>query len=182
LSRDHYTDYNEAATGRCERALLTLIGDLGPWRERIYLAGGLAPRYLVGQLPEGVPAHVGTTDVDLVIGLALGDETPETYRTLENNLEKALFEQQEPSFRWARQVEGVTVLVEFLCETDEVPSGRIYKPKGEYTGSKPAPSTSAAPISSATTSSNRLSRVSALMAEANHGCSCAWRMSCPTRY
>jgi predicted nucleotidyltransferase len=136
LSRDHYTDYNEAATGRCERALLTLIGDLGPWRERIYLAGGLAPRYLVGQLPEGVPAHVGTTDVDLVIGLALGDETPETYRTLQNNLEKALFEQQEPSFRWARQVEGVTVLVEFLCETDEVPWGRIYKPKGEYTGSK----------------------------------------------
>ncbi len=169
MSRDHYTDYNEAATGRCERALLTLIGDLGPWRERIYLAGGLAPRYLVGQLPEGVPAHVGTTDVDLVIGLALGDETPETYRTLENNLEKALFEQQEPSFRWARQVEGVTVLVEFLCETDEVPSGRIYKPKGEYTGSKPAPSTSAAPISSATTSSNRLSRESPLMAEANHG-------------
>jgi hypothetical protein len=51
LSRDHYTDYNEAATGRCERALLTLIGDLGPWRERIYLAGGLAPRYLVGQYP-----------------------------------------------------------------------------------------------------------------------------------
>ena len=29
---------------------------------------------------------VGTTDVDLVIGLALGDETPETYRTLQNNL------------------------------------------------------------------------------------------------
>jgi len=33
--------------------LLTLLGDLGPWRERIYLAGGLAPRYLVGTLPEG---------------------------------------------------------------------------------------------------------------------------------
>ncbi len=136
MSKEHYTDYDRATTARCERALLTLLGDLGPWRERIYLAGGLAPRYLVGQLPEGARGHVGTTDVDLVIGLALGDETLETYRTLQNNLEKAHFKQGEPSFRWARDVEGVTVLVEFLCETAEVPPGRIYRPKGDSTGSK----------------------------------------------
>jgi hypothetical protein len=134
--RDHHTDYDEETTARCERALVTLLGDLGPWRERIYLAGGLAPRYLVGQLPEGARAHVGTTDVDLVIGLALGDETPETYRTLQNNLEKSGFERKEPSFRWARDVEGVTVVVEFLCETDEVEPGRIFRPKGESTGAK----------------------------------------------
>ena len=52
--------------------MLTLLGDVGPWSERIYLAGGLAPRYLVGRLPAGTRAHVGTTDVDLIIGLALG--------------------------------------------------------------------------------------------------------------
>lgn len=74
--------------------------------------------------------------MDLVIGLALGDETPETYRTLQNNLEKAHFERKEPSFRWARDVDGVTVLVEFLCETDEVEPGRIFRPKGEFTGSR----------------------------------------------
>ena len=90
---------------------------------------------MVGQLPEGARAHVGTTDVDLIIGLALGDETPETYRTLENNLEKAHFVQKEPSFRWARDVDGFTVLVEFLCETDEVGPGRIFRP-GEFTGSR----------------------------------------------
>jgi len=133
--REHHTDYDDETTARCERVLVTLLGDLGPWRERIYLAGGLAPRYLVGQLPEGARAHVGTTDVDLIIGLALGDETPETYRTLQNNLEKAHFEQKEPSFRWARDVDGVSVLVEFLCETDEVEPGRIFRPKGEFTGS-----------------------------------------------
>lgn len=135
-SRSHHTDYDDETTTRCERALLTLLGDLGPWRERIYLAGGLAPRYLVGQLPEGARAHVGTTDVDLIIGLALGDETPETYRTLQNNLERAGFLRREPSFRWARDVEGVTVLVEFLCETDEVEPGRIFRPRGEFTGNK----------------------------------------------
>ena len=116
--------------------MLTLLGDLGPWRERIYLAGGLALRYLVGQLPEGARTNIGTTDIDIVIGLALGDETPDTYRTLQNNLEKAHFDQREPSFRWARDVDGVAVLVEFLCETDEVEAGRIYRPKGESTGSK----------------------------------------------
>jgi len=133
--RRYHSDYDEETTGRCERALLTLLGDLGPWRERIYLAGGLAPRYLVGQLPEGARAHVGTTDIDLVIGLALGDETPETYRTLKNNLEKARFAQEEPSFRWARDVDGIPVVVEFLCETDEVEPGSIFRPKGESTGS-----------------------------------------------
>lgn len=113
-----------------------MLGDIGPWRERIYLAGGLAPRYLTATLPEGARGHVGTTDVDVIIGLALADEAPETYRTLQNNLEKASFRQQEPSFRWAREVDGVTVLIEFLCETDQVQPGRIFKPKDEYTGSK----------------------------------------------
>ena len=70
---------------------MTLSGGLGPWRERIYLAGGPAPRYLVGQLPEGAQAHAGTTDVDLIVGMALGDQTSETYRTIQNNLEKSGF-------------------------------------------------------------------------------------------
>lgn len=136
MSRGHFSDYDQETTTRCERALLTLLADIGPWRERIYLAGGLAPRYLAGTLPAGARAHVGTTDVDLIIGLAVAGEAPETYRTLQNNLEKASFRQQEPSFRWAREVDGVTVLVEFLCETDQVDPGRIYKPKGEFTGSR----------------------------------------------
>ncbi len=136
MSKAHYTSYDEATTGRCERALVTLLGDLGPWRERVYLAGGLAPRYLVGELPKGARTHVGTTDVDLVIGLALGDETPETYRTLQNNLDKAGFKQGQPSFRWSRRVDGVLVIVEWLCETDQVDPGQIFRPKGEGVGSK----------------------------------------------
>jgi hypothetical protein len=136
LSRDHFTDYDDATTARCERALVTLLGDLGPWRERIYLVGGLAPRYLVGRLPAGARPHVGTTDVDLVIGLALGDETPETYRTLQDNLEKSRFDPREPGSRWVRDVEGVKVVVEFLCETEAVPAGLVFRPKAGTTGSR----------------------------------------------
>ncbi|MYA84382.1 MAG: hypothetical protein F4Y12_02240 [Acidimicrobiaceae bacterium] len=132
--RDHHTDYDRYVTDLCERVLLTLLGDVGPWSDRIYLAGGLAPRYLVGQLPDGARAHVGTTDVDLIIGLALGDEVPETYRTLHNNLKNAGFRQMEPSFRWSRTVDGARIYVEFLCETDQVASGAIFRPR-EGTGS-----------------------------------------------
>jgi hypothetical protein len=128
LNKRHYSDYDEATTARCERALVTLLGDIGPWDERVYLAGGLAPRYIVGSLPEGARPHIGTTDIDLVIGLTIGAESPEAYRTLENNLKKALFD-PETSFRWKRNIEGVKVTVEFLCETDKVEPGRIYKPK-----------------------------------------------------
>ena len=133
MSKRHHSDYDEFTTARCERALVTLLGDIGPWSERVYLAGGLAPRYIVGSLPEGARPHVGTTDVDLVIGLAVGDESPEAYRTLENNLKKADFK-AESSFRWLKNVEGVTVIVEFLCETDQVEPGKIFKPR-EGTGS-----------------------------------------------
>lgn len=136
MSKEHHSNYDEATTVRCERALVTLLGNLGPWRERVYLAGGLAPRYLVGTVQDGATAHVGTTDVDLVIGLALGDETPEAYRTLQTNLEQAHFKQGTPSFRWSRRVDGVLVVVEFLCETDQVQAGRIFRPKAQHTGSK----------------------------------------------
>jgi hypothetical protein len=44
VSRAHHSDYDQETTTRCERVLITLLGDLGPWRERIYLAGGVAPR------------------------------------------------------------------------------------------------------------------------------------------
>lgn len=133
--RNHYSDYDEETTARCERVLLTLLGDLGPWRERVYLVGGLAPRYLVGQLPVGARAHIGTIDVDLVVTLLLGSEEPEAYRTLKTNLENSGFHQEEPSFRWSRGVDGVTVFVEFICETDAVAPGRMFRPKGESTGS-----------------------------------------------
>jgi hypothetical protein len=43
-------------------------------------------------------------------------------------LRKSRFE-PENSFRWSKQVDGVTVIVEFMCETDQVEAGRIFKPK-----------------------------------------------------
>ena len=133
MARDHQDSYGHPATHRCERALVTLIGDIGPWSERIVLVGGLVPRYIVGSLPLGAAPHVGSTDVDLVIGLAV-EEAAETYETLQTNLKKSGFALSEHSYRWSRTVDGTTVMVEFLGETDQVEAGRIYRPR-QGTGS-----------------------------------------------
>ena len=132
-SRDHRDQYGEHATRRCERALVTLIGDIGPWRERLVLVGGLAPRYIVGSLPPGVSPHVGTTDVDLVVQLAV-DEDFETYQRLATNLRRSGFKPTQPSYRWIRDVDGTPVHVEFLCDTDQVEAGAIHRTRHD-TGS-----------------------------------------------
>lgn len=129
-----YDDYSQPSTLRCERALVTFVGDIGPWSRRIVLVGGLAPRYLVGSVPLGASPHVGTTDVDLVVQLAV-EQDFETYTTLATNLKNSGFSPDRDSYRWSRQVDGATVSLEFLCETDQVDAGRIYRTR-QGTGSR----------------------------------------------
>ena len=107
--------------------LVTVLGDVGPWADELFLAGGLVPRYLIGEQPEGALPHVGTTDVDFIITLAVSDAG--AYRTLVNNLRRAKFKPGDGSYQWRRSVDDVTIIVEFLCETDEVPRGRIHTPR-----------------------------------------------------
>lgn len=61
--------YSEQYTQDCERVLVTLLRGLEPWKESVYLVGGLTPRYLVRARPPVVPVHAGTLDVDIVIDL-----------------------------------------------------------------------------------------------------------------
>ena len=73
----HFGGYSDAYTVDCERVLVTLLRGLGPWKESIFLVGGLAPRYLVPQRPPEMPAHAGTLDVDIVIDLQLLADAPQ---------------------------------------------------------------------------------------------------------
>ena len=63
-------DYDATVTELCERALVTVIGNAGFWGRRLYLVGGLVPRYLVAPGSSAAPAHVGSRDVDLAVVLA----------------------------------------------------------------------------------------------------------------
>ena len=86
--------YTEEYTADCERVLVTLLRGLGPWKDSIFLVGGLVPRYLIPARPPAVPAHAGTLDVDVVIDLQTLADT-EAYHTLEDNLRRMGFERAE---------------------------------------------------------------------------------------
>lgn len=123
--------YSSDVTGACERVLVTLLRGLGPWKNSVFLVGGLAPRYLIKARPPNVPNHAGTGDVDVVVDIAMLTDT-EAYSTLEENLKAMHFERAEndegkkQSWRWKAQIEGgVTMILEFLADAPELSGGRV---------------------------------------------------------
>lgn len=128
-----FGDYDSRVTELCERALVTVIGNVGFWGRHLYLVGGLVPRYLVDAGSLVVPGHVGSHDVDLAVVLAIDHSAVGQYETLERNLRGAGFvqalRQGDPEFRWRRDIDDASVVLEFLCDTDEVAPGRMFKPR-----------------------------------------------------
>ncbi len=128
---DSASAYDKQVTENCERVLVTLLRGLGPWKDSVYLIGGLAPRYLAPKLAEGKVPHVGTGDVDIVIQLEMLAET-EAYHTLEENLKKMGFERAENdkgekvSWRWKTRTErGVSVILELLADDPKASGGKV---------------------------------------------------------
>ncbi|MEJ0094144.1 MAG: antitoxin [Methylocella sp.] len=123
--------YADAYTLDCERVLLTLLRGLGPWKNSVFLVGGLTPRYLVRARPPEVPPHAGTQDVDIVIDLQLLADT-DAYHTLEDNLRKLGFERatndkgQKLSWRWQTRTEhGALMILELLADAPEIAGGKV---------------------------------------------------------
>lgn len=127
---DHIGGYDEDYTSECERVLVTLLAGLGPWKDSIYLIGGLTPRYLVRERPPEVPAHAGTLDVDVVIALEILADT-EAYHSLEENLRRMKFERGESNgkkvaWRWQAHTErGATVVLELIADDPAISGGRV---------------------------------------------------------
>lgn len=122
--------YDPQVTASCERVLVTLLRGLGPWKKSVYLVGGLTPRYLVDAKPPDVPAHAGTSDVDVVVELTMLAET-EAYHSLEENFKKLGFQRaknekgQTLSWRWETQTNGVTIALELLADDPQASGGKV---------------------------------------------------------
>ena len=123
--------YSDQYTIDCERVLVTLLRGLGPWKDSVYLVGGLTPRYLVAARPPEVPAHAGTLDVDIVIDLQILTDI-EAYHKLEDNFKKMDFEraenekQQKLSWRWQTRTEhGALMVLELLAYAPELAGGKV---------------------------------------------------------
>jgi hypothetical protein len=123
--------YQGRSTLDFERVLVTLLRGLGPWKNSVYLVGGLTPRYLVRARPPAVPVHAGTSDVDIVVDLQILADI-DAYHTLEQNLHKMKFERaenhqgQKLSWRWkTRMGSGAVVILELLADNPDQVGGRV---------------------------------------------------------
>lgn len=133
----HAAGYHPDVTEACERALLTLLGAFGGLKTTLRVVGGLVPRYLTPASPPDVPAHAGTSDVDLVLNLQVIAEG-EGYAALADQLAARGFERavnvegKASSWRWKRQVDAHTfVLIEFLRDAGDGQPGRPVSVDGE---------------------------------------------------
>lgn len=138
----HQGGYDAAHTDYCERTLVTLLRGLGPWKESVYLIGGLVPRYLIRQPVEtaGPPPHVGTTDVDIVLDLQVLSDV-EAYQRLEENLRRMGFERgkndegRTQHHRWVKPIrEGVTIVLDLLCDVPDTEGSRVVNLSGDARG------------------------------------------------
>jgi hypothetical protein len=140
MKPEHQGGYTALHTELCERPLVTLLRGLGPWKAGIYVIGGLVPRSLIPRSTDalpGPPTYVGTTDVDLVLDLDVLAEV-EAYRRLEQNLRTLGFvrgtndEGQAQHFSWRKPVgNGVTVVVDLLCDAAAAEGGQVLSLPGE---------------------------------------------------
>jgi hypothetical protein len=123
--------YKNEVTENCERLLVTLLRGLGPWKDSVYLVGGLTPRYLIKARPPDVPQHAGTGDVDIVVELQMLTDT-DAYHSLEENFKKLGFERGENakheklSWRWQVKTDsGATIILELLADDPELGGGKV---------------------------------------------------------
>lgn len=135
--------YTPEALAACEKALRTILTKVGPWGGKLILIGGMAPKYIVGSAPADMKDHIGTTDLDIVVGVTISTEEGEAYRTLQQNLKDAKFAPainpdtgNEETFRWERSVDGVRVLLEFFCPVGDGEPGKLFRNPGKNIGSK----------------------------------------------
>ena len=126
-----FDGYDHQVTDDCEQVLVTLLNGMGPWKESVYLIGGLAPRYIIKARPPQVPAHAGTGDIDLVVDMAILADT-EAYHTLETNLERMGFSRvptgQGGFYNWRWQVvtdRGTNIILEFLASDPNLKGGGV---------------------------------------------------------
>ena len=124
--------YSKETTVACEVALGLLHEAFGGFKDSLRLIGGLVPRYLAPT----EPAHVGTTDVDIVLDvqvLLAGED----YSSLRDQLKKTGFQRlvrddgKASSWQWQLDVKGLVVVVEFLVNSDDPSEKGVVNLDGE---------------------------------------------------
>jgi hypothetical protein len=122
---DFELERSPAARVLAEKALIWLAHELRDAELPIIVVGGLVPEVLARDAELEAPAHLGTTDVDILVAFHATLETD--LSPLEEALERAGFDPDPKiaeGWRWRAMVGTATVKVEFLCDLDDQPANR----------------------------------------------------------
>ena len=111
-----------------ERALGRLLAASAPTGEDLIVLGGLVPPTLARTDAPEVPAHLGTTDVDVLLVTHLTAE--HDLGRIEMALETMHFTPQADGWCWSGRIEDRIVKIEFLCDLDDQPAEAIVQPVG----------------------------------------------------
>lgn len=131
-SRWENLERSPAARLLAEKALLRLLVALRDHDIPLVVLGGLVPEVLTRDQQPPAPQHLGTTDVDVHLGLGLNLEATQDLGALEDAMRVVHFSPDETTkgWRWDTRIEGSKVEIEFLCELDDQPEGAIVTPVG----------------------------------------------------
>jgi hypothetical protein len=123
----HHSGYDPSTLDAVLGETAQLLRHLGFAARHAVLIGGVVPSLLVLDPPGA--AHVGTTDIDLCLSVALVDGDTAEYERIEQSLRAAGFQQADTSFRW-QQTGGMRLVVEFFCPAGEGREvGKLFRPK-----------------------------------------------------
>src|SRR5207244_98671 len=109
----HRSEYNPTLAAAVLDEAAGLLKSIGFAAHHVILIGGSVPGLLVPELDPGIEPHIGTTDLDFCLSVAITEGETAQYERIEQGLRKAGFVPVE-SWRW-RGGPGDRVLVEFFC-------------------------------------------------------------------
>ncbi len=124
----HHSEYNPSLVDVVPAEAAHLLRHRGFTAAHTFLIGGVVPSLLVLDPATNRP-HLGTTDLDLCLGVAIVEGDTAEYERIETALRNAGYEPTDDSFR-RRQADRLRLQVEFFCPaSDDRPSGRLFRPK-----------------------------------------------------
>lgn len=125
----HSSEYDARVTDGILGEAAHLLRTIGFSAHHVILIGGMVPGLLVLDPPSSTRPHVGTTDLDFCLSIALVEGQTAEYERIEIALKAAGYVQQDASFRWQR-TSGLRPTVEFFCPAGEGrPIGTLFRPQ-----------------------------------------------------
>ena len=129
---ENYSGYDPDLLNAILSEAAYLLRNLGFAASHMSIIGGVVPSLLVLDPPR--EAHIGTTDIDICLSLAIIEGDTAEYERIEVCLRKAGYEPTNQTFRW-KQTGRLGIFVEFFCPSGETrPAGKFFRPLAAENG------------------------------------------------